>query len=71
MGFKVQIETLALDRRDTHFTKTNKEREERIAEMNKICWLLGGKSSSLNDLDFSVKHEVRPSTKISGLEMAG
>lgn len=25
----------------------------------------------MNDLDFSVKHEVRPSTKISGLEMAG
>lgn len=73
MGFKAQIEEVALDRRDTHFTKTNKEREERIVEMNKICWLLGGKSRvcSLNDLDFSVKHEVRPSSKISGLEMAG
>lgn len=34
MGFKAQIEELALDRRDIPFIETSEEREERIAQMN-------------------------------------
>lgn len=41
MGFKAQMEELALHRRDIPFTETNEEREERIAQMNKIVGFRG------------------------------